>query len=308
MLLSRFLRPSAKSPARVSTSRLHPFVPICLLMQMATTVAGAEPKDFSYPLALAATDDGVVYIADRQLPGIWKIESGTKSVFFQGSKTLQTPLNAVRCVAIDRNGILLAGDSSTRDVYRIDAAGEPTSLTNGKIGIPMSIAVAEDGTIYTADLELHRIWKMPSAGSSNPEEFAVINSPRGLTLAPDGMLWVLSASSEDGQIQMVRPDGTIEPFIDNHPFRLPHNIVRTPDGWFYVTDNYNRCIWKVSPGGEYRRWLQGQPLDRPVGLCFLHDDLLIADPHIKTIFRATREKSLTVFAGSPDQQRGNNNE
>jgi len=265
------------------------------------TVAGDE-TDFHYPLSVAATKNGVVYIADRQLPGIWKLDSGTKSVFFQGSKTFQTPLNAVRCVAIDHNGQLLAGDSSTRDVYRFDATGKPTPLTNGRIGIPMSIAVADDGTIYTADLELHRIWKMPTEGSSQPEEFAVVNSPRGLTLDPDGNLWVLSTSSKDGQIQIVRPNGTIVPFVTHHPFRLPHNIVRTPDGQFFVSDNYDRCIWKVSPNGECETWLQGRPLDRPVGLCRLHKDLLITDPHIKTVFRLTLDKSLTVFAESSDRR------
>jgi sugar lactone lactonase YvrE len=244
----------------------------------------APATEFQYPLAVAAGTDGVIYVADRNLPGIWKIQDGNRTVFFQGSKKFRTPLNAVRCLAIDHQGKLLAGDSSTREVYRFDENAQPQPLTGGWIGIPMAIAVAPDGTIYTADLELHRIWKMPAEGAKEPTEFAVINSPRGLAMDPDGSLWVLSTSSKDGQIQKVAPDGKIEFFVKGLPFNLPHNIVRMDDGSLFVTDNYEHCIWKVTPDGEKQQWVTGSPLDRPVGLCRQGENLLIADPHIRTIF------------------------
>ena len=263
------------------------------------TSAEDAPSEFNYPLAVIAANDGLVYVADRNLPGIWKVEGGSKSIYFQGSKKFRTPLNAVRCLAIDHEGKLLAGDSSTRDVYRFDDAGKPQPLTDGWIGIPMAIAVAPDGTIYTADLELHRIWKMPKDGAKDPAEFAVINSPRGLTLDPEGNLWVLSTSSKDGQIQKVTPDGKIEPFVKGHPFNLPHNIVRMDDGSFFVTDNYEHCVWKVTADGEKEQWVVGAPMDRPVGLCRQGTNLLIADPHIRTIFTLAPDKSLSVLASSP---------
>ncbi len=274
---------------------------LSVLVVVAASTANAQdaPTEFNYPLAVTATADGVVYVADRNMPGIWKIEDGKKSVYFQGSKKFRTPLNAVRCLAIDHEGKLLAGDSSTREVYRFDDAGTPQPLTNGWIGIPMAMAVAADGTIYTADLELHRIWKMPKEGSKEPVEFAVINSPRGLTLDPDGHLWVLSTSSKDGQIQKVTPDGKIEPFVKGHPFNLPHNIVRADDGSFFVTDNYEHCVWKVTAEGEKEKWVVGEPLDRPVGLCRSGENLLIADPHIRTIFSLAPDKTLKVLVSSP---------
>ena len=253
---------------------------------------------FQYPLAVVSSDNGTVYVADRNLPGIWKIDGNVASIFYQGSKTFRTPLNAVRCLAIDHEGQLLVGDSSTREVYRFDDDGQPVPLTNGWIGIPMAIAVAEDGTIYTADLELHRIWKMPAEGSEKPDEFAVINSPRGLARDDDGNLWVLSTSSTDGQIQKVTPDGTIEPLVKEHPFQLPHNIVRNDDGTFLVTDNYNHCLWKVDVDGTPEEWVSGKPLDRPVGLCRHEDGWLIADPHIRTLFKLSTDKTLSVFAAA----------
>jgi DNA-binding beta-propeller fold protein YncE len=272
---------------------------LCSVMAVAQGQEASAPTEFRYPLAVTASSDGIVYVADLRLPGIWKLENGVKSIYFQGSKKFRTPLNAVRCVTLDHQGKLLAGDSSTREVYRFDDAGQPQPLTKGWIGIPMAMAVAPDGTIYTADLELHRIWKMPAEGSEKPEEFAVINSPRGLTLDPDGNLWVLSTSSKDGQIQKVAPDGKIEPLVKDHPFQLPHNIVRMDDGTFFVTDNYDHSVWKVSADGKPEKFVTGAPLDRPVGLCRSGDNLLVADPHIRTIFTLSADKTLTVLASSP---------
>ncbi|HBL43028.1 MAG TPA: hypothetical protein DDZ90_06490, partial [Planctomycetaceae bacterium] len=83
--------------------------------------------------------------------------------FFTGSKVFRTPLNAVRCVAIDKEGHVLAGDSSTREVYRFEKAGaKPQPLTNGGIGIPMDVVVLKNGDLLVSDLELQQIWKVPA--------------------------------------------------------------------------------------------------------------------------------------------------
>lgn len=266
----------------------------------------AEAEDqagsqFQYPLAVVAAKDGTVYVGDLKLPGIWKIKDGKKSVYFQASKKFRTPLTRIRCLAIDHEGRLLAGCTSSRDVFRFDENDQPVSLMPGPLpGIPMAIAVAKDGTIYVADTELHRIWKTPASGSDNPEEFAVINSPRGLTFDGDGNLCVLSVSSADGQIQKVSPDGKIVPFVKGHPFNMPHNIVCCSDGSFFVTDNYEHCVWKVSPDGSKEKLKVGSPLDRPVGLCLSGDNLLIADPHIKTIFQMTQAGEISVLASDAE--------
>jgi hypothetical protein len=76
-----------------------------------------------YPLSAAADESGAIYVADRYLPGVWKIEDGKLATFFEGSKKYRTPLNAVRCVVLDRSGALIAGDTATREVYRFDPSG-----------------------------------------------------------------------------------------------------------------------------------------------------------------------------------------
>ena len=95
------------------------------------------------------------------------------------------------------------------------------------------------------------------------------------------------------------PDGKVEPFIRNHPFNLPHNIVRMDDGSLFVTDNYEHAVWKVGLDGKSEKFVSGPPLDRPVGLCRSGDHLLVADPHIRTIFLLSADKALTMLINSP---------
>jgi hypothetical protein len=105
------------------------FRSVCLLLGVILCCKPMVGAELNYPVSIAVTNSGVIYLADRNLPGVWKIEGDKLTLFFEGSRTFRTPLNAIRCVAIDRDGKLLAGDSSTRDVYRFDDSGKPVGLT-----------------------------------------------------------------------------------------------------------------------------------------------------------------------------------
>src|SRR5207302_11042917 len=93
---------------------------LCLFIVNAA--CGAEMQ---YPISVAAGPDGAIYVADRQAPGVWKIADGKLEIYFQGSNKFRTPLNAVWCVAVDSKGRVLAGDSSTREIYRFNAERKP---------------------------------------------------------------------------------------------------------------------------------------------------------------------------------------
>ena len=267
---------------------------VCLFFAIAVIATPALAQDaMQYPISVAAKGD-TIFVADRNLPGVWKIEGGKASVFFKGEKKFKTPLNAIRCLAIDHEGKLLAGDSATRDIYRFGDDGKPVPLTKGKIGIPMSMAVAKDGTIYVADLEVHRIWKVPAKGGQ-PKEFSVINSPRGLALDKDERLWILSTSSKDGQIQRADREGKLETVVEGRPFQLPHNIVVMEDGTAFVTDNYAGGIWKVPAGGKPEKAMMGDPLKKPVGLTLSGKELIVADPHAKAVFKTAEGKLNNVL-------------
>jgi DNA-binding beta-propeller fold protein YncE len=271
--------------------RLLALFAVITLFDAAPSVAA----DMQYPLAVVATDDGTVFVADRKLPGIWKVTGDKTEVYFQGSKKFRTPLNAVRCVAIDKDGLLLAGDSSTREVYRFDKAGKPQPLTKGGIGIPMSIAVDADGDLFVADLETQRIWKVPAAGGE-PQEFAVIPAPRGLAFDKQGRLWVVS----HGKNQLIRfsADGKSEVVVKGRPFRFPHQVVLDDAGTAYVSDGYSKAIWKIADGKPPEKWVEGKPLDNPVGIALRGKDILIADPRANALFVIDAEGKLSTLIQS----------
>jgi hypothetical protein len=251
-------------------------------------------------LASAVAPDGAIYIADRNLPGVWKYADGQLSVLFQASKKFRTPLNAVRCVAIDHEGRLLAGDSSTREIYRFDAEGKPQPLTNGGIGIPMAMAVAADGTIYASDLEIQRVVAVPPEGGE-PRMLAQITGCRGLSLASDGKLWAVSNGGSDVLLKMdpTAEKPTWEIVLGGQPFQFPAEIAVLPSGVAYVADGYAKTIWKVEPGQVPQPAFQGEPLQHPVGLVRHKDGLLVTDPRAATLFELSAAGELKPLIPAP---------
>lgn len=250
-----------------------------------------------YPLSVVADASGTLYVADRELPGIWKVAEGTLSVHVQGEKKIGTPLNAVRCLGLDHEGKLLAGDSATREVYRVDAAGKLQPLTKGGIGIPIAIAVAKGGDIFVADLELHVVYKVPTGGGK-PAEFAKVNALRGMTIDADDNLWIvcnlgdvlIKLSPEAKKTVVVKGQPLSAP--NEHSF--PAGIVVGKDGTAYIADGYNKAVWKVAAGGKPVKFASGQPLVHPVGLAWNQEKLLVADPRAKGLIEIVDGKGTKL--------------
>lgn len=251
-----------------------------------------------YPLSVAVGPSGQLFVADHHLPGIWQVEEGRWQLYFQGEKTFRTPLNAIRCVAFDSQGNLLAGDSATGDVYRFNQEGQPESLTArdrplGQITIPMAIAVEPGGDLLVADLGDHRLMRIPAAGGS-VEVVAELPTPRGLDFDQDQQLWVISA----GRLLRLSPDGEQETIVDQGVFEFPHSIVIW-DEVAYVSDGYARTIWRIEPGEEPEAWVHGEPLANPVGLTLDEDRLLVADPRARSIFAIDAEGRISPLSLEP---------
>lgn len=262
-----------------------------LTVLFATTLSAQEMQ---YPLDVLEVDEKTAFVADRNLPGVWKITDGKAEIYFQGSKKFRTPLNAIRCLALDEKGKLLAGDSSTREIYRFDANGKPVPLTDGGIGIPMAMAVAKSGEIYVADLELHRIWKVPSAGGK-PEEVAVLAAPRGMTIDSTGKLWIVS-HGPNHVLKLNPADGKVETVVEGTPFQFGHDIVLKDDKTAFVVDGYAKTVWKIEAGQKPVEFAKGEPFKNPVGLSLSQEGLLVADPHKKTIYRVSNEGEISVYS------------
>ncbi len=272
----------------------------CMLVEGASA-QDAEHEGFQYPLSVAAAADGSLYVADRMLPGVWKVTDGQATVFSRGEKRFRTPLNAIRTVAVATDGTVYAGDSATREVYRLAADGTPTALTNGGIGIPVDIAIDSTGQLFVSDLETQRIWKVPAEGGT-PEELVQLAAPRGLFIDSQNRLWAIAAS---GQAPLVRiaADGSVEPVVTTRAFEFPHDVVVADDGSAIVSDNYARCLWRVSPEGEVTKIADGEPLVGPVGLAAgSSGGVLVADPRAKAIFLTDDAGTLTIVAPTAQVQ------
>jgi sugar lactone lactonase YvrE len=267
-----------------------------LCLSISKGASAADEITMMYPLAAAVGQDGTVFVADRDLPGVWKFTEGKWSVYFQGSKKFRTPLNAVRCLAIDHEGKLLAGDSSTREIYRFDDAAQPQPLTKGNVGIPMAIAVGKDGTIYASDIEIQRIVRIPAAGGE-PTEVTELAATRGLTLDSEGKL--IAVCHGKNAILRLSVDGKErEVLLEGRPFQFSHHVVVGAAGELFIADGYAKTIWKVEGKNAPVALHAGEPLKNPVGLALKGAELLIVDPHMKAVYRKTGDGPLAVLGES----------
>ena len=257
---------------------------------------GSTGPALVYPLGAVRAEDGTTFIVDRKLPGIFKLADGKLSVVTKGSKKFRTPLNAPRCIAFDKDGKLLVGDTPTREVYRIESDGSAKPLTGGGIGMAMAIAVDADGDIFVADLELHRIFKVPAEGGK-PETFAAIAAPRGLAFDSDGNLLVVSTTED--QVFRVTPDGKASVVVPGRPFRFPHNIAVKKDGTIFVTDGYGKCVWKVAGEEKPVKLASGEPFANPVGISLTGETLLVTDSRANAAFEIDLEGKVSKLVSGP---------
>lgn len=231
----------------------------------------AQEASLKYPLSVTA-NEASIYVADRQLPGIWVITNNKASIFYRAAKKFGTPLNAIRCLAVDRSGNLLAGDSATREIYRFNSDGVPTALTDGKIGIPMGIAVSADGTIYVSDLELHRIVKVAADGVVS--DFAKVKGPAGMSFDTDGNLYVASRAAE--RLVEISREGIVSPVAGASEIRFAQDVAVDAAGRVLVTDGYGKTIWNFKGGAA--RVVEGEPLVHPVGISSSAAGTFLVDP------------------------------
>jgi len=264
-------------------------------------VAAPQGKaaEMVYPLSVVVDAAGNAFVADRELPGVWKVTDGALSLLFQGEKKFGTPLNAVRCLALDQEGKLLVGDSATREVYRFDAEGKPQPLTKGGIGLPIAIAVAKRGDVFVADLELHIIYKVPAAGGK-PAEFARVTAPRGMTIDAEDNLWIICHRSD--LLMKLSPDAKKTVVVKGQPLpekSFPAGIVVGKDGAAYIADGYNKTVWKVAADGKPVKLIAGEPLVHPVGLAWRGEKLLVADPRAKGLIEVDLDGKATKLEIKP---------
>jgi sugar lactone lactonase YvrE len=281
---------------------LFPIAGCFLLLAIPHGDSQLDADELLYPLSVAAHPSGTLYLADRNLPGIWQLAGQQLTLYFKGSQQLRTPLHAVRCVAVDSEGRLLAGDSATRDIYRFNQQGQPQPLTDlgqgfGQIGVPMDIAIDAEGNLFVSDLEIHRIVKVPSEGG-RVDQFASIPAPRGLFYDSRKRLWVISGR----RLIRLSPAGEAETVVDDGVFSFPHTVAVDEDDVAYVCDGYTQTIWRISPGKQPESWVRGDPFVNPVGIDIHEGKLLVVDPRAKAVFQIDADGNVTWRTPKPAGQ------
>lgn len=245
-----------------------------------------------YPIDVAANKAGAVFIADLKLPGIWKFEDGKLEIVHQASKKFRTPLNAIRCIRVNDEGVIFAGDSATRNVYQFDENWKATPVFKDGPGIPSDILFVDDD-LYVADLETQRIWKSTS-GSDKLEEAAVVSGIRGLAAGKDKS--VICITTIKDSVRTINGNNEITTTVKGRPFQFPHQA-EVIDDQVFVADNYAGAIWKFPVDGSKapEKFVSGQPLKKPVGLGLHKDGLLVADPHAKQIFLVSKDGKIKAL-------------
>ncbi len=240
-------------------------------------------QEMKYPISAVMAPDGSLFVADLHLPGIWLVKEGRATLWFEASKKYRTPLNAVRCLAWDHGGKLLAGDTATSTVYRFEDR-EPKPLTDGGLWTPMDVAVDSRGNIFVSDLATHRIWQLPQ-GVGPPKSFVQLRAPRGLAVDRQDNLWIIAHG--ENQIWRASPNGEVVPVVSGRPFQFPNDVAVDEKGVAYVSDTYASAIWKVSGSEKPTALLAGAPLSRPVSIVWAGGKLIVSDPWAKNVFEVT---------------------
>ncbi len=242
---------------------------------------GTRAASLVYPLDGVVGKDGVLWLVDRNRPGVWKYADGALGLEVEGSKRYREKMNAVRCIAISSDGDLAVGDPATREVYRRGADGQWVATLGGKIGIPTDLAFMKDGSLLIADLERRVLWKQASA-SAAPEVFAAVN-PRGVFVDVADRIWVIS--QDENPLLRLDADGKPEPIVRGRVFDFPHQVVVDSEDRFWVTDGYRKGVWSWKLGEEPKLIFSGAPLMNPVGLFLVEDKPVVVDPHAQSVFR-----------------------
>lgn len=248
--------------------------------------AAVSAEDLRYPVDVAVGPGGEIYVADIEAAALLRWSGNGFEVVAKGEGLPRTPLFGIRHIVPTGDGSVLASDPATMALYRISSSGEIEAIPDDAGFVtPWGIAVDASGDILAVDRVTQRLRRVrPDA----IEDIATVRAPRAILAESDGSLHVLT---DRNVLRMA--DGGGEPLVQSPPFEFPHDFVRAPDGGFFVTDGYARCIWKISPEGRVSVHARGEPLVSPQGIALGADgDLLVADAHARTVFRVSGDGQI----------------
>lgn len=243
-----------RSPVSAFAAVLSQFLLVLVFFPLTHTSAGATANYFfesafgdgpngqaryQFPTALAATPDGVVYLAD-------------------------SANHRIRRIALDGTVSTLAGDGR---VGTTDGTGSAARFST-----PRGIAVGPDGMIYVSDYGNNRLRRITPAGEvttlaadgtwgpAGSSQIAVFVGPQGIGADAAGNLY-LADNRSGHRILRITPDGVISVFAGSTAsgyadgqgssarFDAPSDVAVDASGYVYVADTVNHRIRRISPSG-----------------------------------------------------------
>ncbi|MGH9320877.1 MAG: hypothetical protein ACRD21_12290 [Vicinamibacteria bacterium] len=245
-------------------------------------------QELLYPVDVAVSADGTVFVADHEAHALLKLEGGSFVTVARDKGLPRTPLYGIRHIAQAKDGKWVASDPATMKLYTIDAAGKIEPVPDDERFVtPWGVAVEPSGDILAVDRVTHRLRRIQGGGKV--EDVADIRAPRAILFDKEGAIVVLTDKS------LLRVSGSnTTPIIASPPFEFPHDAVLHPNGSFYVTDGYAHAIWQITPDGKASALVKGDPLKSPQGIAVDgKGNLLVADAHAKAIFQVTPKGEVT---------------
>lgn len=208
------------------------------------------------------------------------------------------------------------------------------SALNALFDGPAALALAPDGAVYVADSRNHVIRMVSSGGqvstvAGGPGEpgcadgsraEARFSAPAGVVVGRDGSLFV--ADTGNHRIRRIDRDGTVctyagtmtptddlgrevGGYLDGPAaqaqFRYPVGLAIDPAGSVYVADAGNRCVRRISPGGEVATLaVKGKDsLQSPTGVCLTSDGRIwVADTSGHRLWNGLKGRPLAPWPGN----------
>ncbi|MBN9386308.1 MAG: IPT/TIG domain-containing protein [Chitinophagaceae bacterium] len=278
---------------------------------------GAAAK-FGLLQGICVDKDGNIYVADYGNSMIRKVTPSGGVGTFAGSTRgyadgdgLTAQFNYPMAVCVDGQGNVYVADADNNRIRKITPAGTVSTVAGGTLGYadgsaataqfyrPSGICIDGKGNLYVSDFYNNKIRKITPAGvvstlAGSSQGFAdgngavaQFNGPMG-TLA-DSLGNVYVADMNNDKIRKITPSGVVSTLAGSShgyaegnaltaQFRWPAAVCLDGKGNFYVADNFNNKIRKITPAGIVSR-LAGSTtgtvdgdastamFDEPYGIC-----------------------------------------
>jgi sugar lactone lactonase YvrE len=254
---------------------------------------------FGHIAQIVVTADGSLIVADLGNRSIRKMSAGGQVTTVAGNTA---------------NGF--ADGPATSAWFSGPWSGYFTGFSFGGIG---GLAVDAGGNIYLADTGNHAIRKISRtgivttvAGSGLPGAVdgngraASFNAPNGLALDTSGNIYV--ADTNNAAIRKITPQGDVTTLAGSTfgfangagsaaKFNRPYYVAVAADGVLYVSDNLNRAVRRITPGGVVSTLAQGGP-EAFTGLAdFSGVGAIVVDPQGSVLVKAARTYDVLAISG-----------